>query len=109
MPIKLLPDALLANPEAAAESIPAEDLVSARTVTNLYTLTQVRLRLGDQHHLEPAHRIGVGRTSVMMLGWLGVQCVIAPAPQNTVGRLVLQEGELVLIRSFTGKSAFAHL
>jgi hypothetical protein len=43
----------------------------------------------------------------MMLGWLGVQCVIATAPQNTVGRLVLQEGELVLIRSFTGKSAVA--
>jgi hypothetical protein len=43
----------------------------------------------------------------MMLGWLWVQCVIATAPQNTDGRLVLQEGELVLIRSFTGKSAVA--
>jgi hypothetical protein len=67
----------------------------------------MRLKVGDQVHLEPSRRIVGGRASVTMLGWLEGESVIVTAPQNDAGRLVLQEGELVLMRAFTGKSAFA--
>jgi hypothetical protein len=99
-------DALPTNAEAATEPAPAEIPIPTRTVALPYTFAQVRLKVGDQVHLEPP-RIAGGRASVMVLGWLEGQSVIVTAPQNDAGRLVLQEGEPVLMRAFTGKSAFA--
>ena len=100
-------DALLTNSPPTSEPIPAEDSAPARAATNLYSFAQMRLKVGDRLHLEPPRRIVGGRTSVTMLGWLEGQSVITTAPQNDAGRLVLQEGELVLMRAFTGKNAFA--
>jgi hypothetical protein len=100
-------EALTTEAKSAADPVPAEVPVSSRAATLPATFAQMRLKVGDQVHLEPPRRIAGGRATVMLLGWLEGQSVIVTAPQNDAGRLVLQEGELVLMRAFTGKSAFA--
>lgn len=67
----------------------------------------MHLKVGDQVHLEPPRRLAGGRATVVILGWREGQSVLATAPMNAAGRLVLQEGEQVLLRAFTGRSAFA--
>jgi len=71
------------------------------------SFSDMRLKVGDQIHLEPPRRVAGGRATVTIIGWLEGQSVITTAPQNSAGRLAMQEGELVLLRAFTGKSAFA--
>lgn len=102
-------EALNAEVEAEAEAapVPAQIPAATRTPTQAHTFAQMRLKVGDSVHLEPPRRIAGGRASVIMLGWLEGHSVIVTAPRNDAGCLVLQEGELVLMRAFTGKSAFA--
>ena len=100
-------DALPANSETAAEPLPAEDLLPARKATRLYTFRHMHLKVGDRLHLEPPRRIAGGRASLIMLGWFEGKSVITTAPQNGAGRVLLLEGEPVLVRAFTGKNVFA--
>jgi len=100
-------EALTIEAKAAADPVPAEVPVSTRAATRPATFAEMRLKVGDQVHLDPPRRIAGGRATVILLGWLEGQSVIVTAPQNGAGRLVLQEGERVLMRAFTGKSAFA--
>jgi len=71
------------------------------------TFAEMRLKVGDQVSLEPRHRIAGGRATVKVLGWLEGVSLMVTIPQNTAGRVFLQEDEQVLMRAFTGKSAFA--
>jgi hypothetical protein len=67
----------------------------------------MRLKVGGQVHLELSQTISGGRAVATVLGWLeGVGLMVA-APQNSTARLRMLEGEIVLLRAFTGKSAFA--
>ena len=94
-----------------APTLPAPDAAAvpppARVAALPSSFAQMRLKVGDQIHLEPPRRIVAGRATVTTLGWLEGQSIMVTAPQNDAGRLVLQEGEQVLLRAFTGKSAFA--
>lgn len=100
-------DTLPTNSEAAAEPIPAGDRCPLVRTTSLRTFAQMHLKVGDLAHLEPPSQIGRGRASVKVLGWLEGESLIVTAPQYDAERLVLQQGERVLVRVFTGKSAFA--
>jgi hypothetical protein len=93
--------------EAAAEPASTAVPIPGRTAKSLYTFAQMHVKVGDELSLEPPSQTGGGRTSVMVLGWLEGQSLIVTAPQSNGVRLALQQGELVLIRAFTGKSAFA--
>lgn len=71
------------------------------------SFADMRLKVGDQIHLEPPMAVAGGRATATVLGWLEGASLIVTAPQNAAGRLVLQEDELVLLRAFTGTSAYA--
>ena len=92
---------------ATAESASAVTALPAGTAKRLYTFAQMRIKVGDQLSLEPPGQITGGRANVMVLGWFEGKSLIVTAPQSNAGRLVLEQGEVVLIRAFTGKSAFA--
>jgi hypothetical protein len=100
-------DTLTTETITAAAPVTAQTPPPVRAAALSSTFAQMRIKVGDQLHLEPPRRSAGGRATVIMLGWLEGQSVIVTAPQNGAGRLVLQEGELVLMRAFTGKSAFA--
>ncbi len=68
---------------------------------------QMRLKVGDQVYLELQSRLVKGRTAVTVLGWLEDQCLMVTAPKDVNVRLLLKEGEAVLMRLFTGQNAFA--
>jgi len=67
----------------------------------------MRLRVGDRAQLEPPAQTGVGRLQVSIVGWVASRCLIVTAPRTPSGRLDLRPGEIVLLRAFTGRRAFA--
>lgn len=118
--MKLLMEALATEPEVVAESAvaasaaaatpapaKAKAVASASAPTLVSTFAEMRLKVGAQISLEPPRRIVGARATAKVLGWLEGASILVTAPQSAVGRLVLQEGEPVLARAFTGKSAFA--
>lgn len=99
--MQALPKNVLDEPAAAAPR-PA-----GRAPLPPSSFADMRLKVGDQIHLEPPRWVAGGRATVNMLGWLEGASVMVSAPQNAAGRLVLQEGDQVLLRAFTGRSAYA--
>jgi hypothetical protein len=71
------------------------------------TFQDMRLRVGDRAQLEPPAQTGVGRLQVSVVGWVAGGCLIVTAPRTARGRLDLRAGEIVLLRAFTGRRAFA--
>lgn len=67
----------------------------------------MRLKVGDRVQVQPPAQIGVGRVSAKVVGWVECQSLILTVPQTPVGRLCVQAGECVVVRAFTGRSAFA--
>lgn len=65
----------------------------------------MHLKVGDPVQVElPAH---LGRVSVRVVGWVEGHCLILTVPHTASGRLGLHIGENVVVRVFTGRSAFA--
>lgn len=93
--------------EPAAEAVAAEIPPPVHAPALPRSFAQMRLKVGDRVHVEPPRRIAGGRASATILGWIEGQSIIVSAPQNDAGRLVLTEREVVLLRAFNGKSAFA--
>lgn len=100
-------DALKIEADADAEASSAAPPSPTGTSRKTYTFAQMRIKVGDQLSLEPPSQIAGGRANVMVLGWFEGKSLIVTAPQSNAGRLVLEQGEVVLIRAFTGRSAFA--
>jgi len=99
--------ALPANTLDAAETGAAPSRAALRAPAAPSTFADMRLKVGDQVYLEPPMAVAGGRATVTVLGWLEGTSLIVTAPQNAAGRLALQEDELVLLRAFTGTSAYA--
>jgi Flagellar protein YcgR/PilZ domain len=68
---------------------------------------QMRLKVGDPIYLELQSRLVKGRSVVTVLGWLDDQSLMVTAPKEVNVRLRLKEGEVVLLRLFSGQNAFA--
>lgn len=67
----------------------------------------MRLKVGDRVQLEPPAHAGAGRVTARTVGWIEGQSLILTVPQTAAGRLCLQAGERIVVRVFTGRSAFA--
>ncbi|MPZ45684.1 MAG: hypothetical protein GEV05_20285 [Betaproteobacteria bacterium] len=67
----------------------------------------MRLKVGDRVQVEPPAQVGAGRVSAKVVGWVEGQSLILTIPQTPAGRLYLHAGECVVVRAFTGRSAFA--
>jgi len=67
----------------------------------------MRLRVGDRVHLAPPSHTGIGRLASTVVGWVEGQSLIVTTPHTAAGRLCLHAGEIVVVRAFTGRSAYA--
>ncbi|MGH8638867.1 MAG: flagellar brake protein [Burkholderiales bacterium] len=67
----------------------------------------MRLKVGDRVQIAPPEQIGAGRLSATVVGWVEGKSLILTIPQTPAGRLCLHAGEYVVVRAFTGRSAFA--
>jgi hypothetical protein len=67
----------------------------------------MHLKVGDRVQLEPPPHAQLGRLSSLVVGWVERQSLILTVPRTASGRLSLQPGELVVVRAFTGRSAYA--
>lgn len=68
---------------------------------------QMRLKVGDRVQLAPPSHTGLGRLAATVVGWVDGQIFIVTNPHTAVGRLCLHAGEIVVVRAFTGRSAYA--
>ena len=67
----------------------------------------MHLKVGDRVQLEPPPHAQLGRLSSLVVGWVERQSLILTVPRSASGRVSLQPGELVVVRAFTGRSAYA--
>jgi hypothetical protein len=67
----------------------------------------MRLKVGDRVQIAPPAQTGAGRLSASVVGWVEGRSFIVTIPQTPMGRLCLHAGEIVVVRAFTGRSAFA--
>ena len=67
----------------------------------------MRLKVGDRVQIAPPEQLGAGRLSASVVGWVEGKSLILTIPQTPAGRLCLHAGENVVVRAFTGRSAFA--
>jgi hypothetical protein len=69
--------------------------------------SDMRLKVGDRVQVEPPAQMGAGRVSAKVVGWVDGKSLILTVPQTPTGRLCLHAGECVVVRAFTGRSAYA--
>jgi hypothetical protein len=67
----------------------------------------MRLKVGDRVQIEPPAQLGGGRVSAKVVGWVEGYSLVLTLPHTPSGRLCLHAGESVVVRVFTGRSAFA--
>jgi hypothetical protein len=72
-----------------------------------FQFREMRLRVGDRVQVEPPPQVGSSRASARVVGWVEGQCIILTGPQIGARRTYFQAGEVVVVRVFTGRSAFA--
>lgn len=72
-----------------------------------YSFSDMRMKVGDRAQLEPPQYTGAGRAQVKVVGWLEGESWIVTLPHTRAGWIELCEGEIVLLRVFTGRRAFA--
>lgn len=88
------------------EKAPAAPAAAARSPA-VYTFADMRIKVGDRAQLEPPSQMAAGRIPVRIVGWVEGHSLIVTGPHTRSGRLMLERGENVLLRVFTGSSAFA--
>ena len=95
------PEASLLEPPSVAANTPVPAAKPA------FQFRDMRLKVGDRVQIEPPSQLGAGRVSAKVVGWVEGQNLILTIPQTPAGRLCLHAGEHVVVRAFTGRSAFA--
>jgi hypothetical protein len=67
----------------------------------------MRLKVGDRVQIELPVQLGSARVSARVVGWVEGYSLVLTLPHTSAGRLCLHAGEKVVVRVFTGRSAFA--
>jgi hypothetical protein len=93
--------------EGPGNTATAAGASASATPTAQCSFAQMRLRVGDSLHLDLPSMVSPKKYSVTLVGWLDGQSVIVTAPRSAnVSRLV-QPGELVVLRTFSGTNVYA--
>lgn len=74
---------------------------------NRCSLAETQLRVGDAMYLELPRMIEKRRATITLVGWLEGRCLIVTAPQDELIRQALQHSEDVVLRGFSGRTAYA--
>ncbi|MDX8399175.1 MAG: flagellar brake protein [Gallionellaceae bacterium] len=78
------------------------------TIQPQFTFDDMKLRVEDKLQLEPPPQLSKERLLVKVIGFIRGISLLVSAPMTTAGqRLHLLENESVVMRSFSGKNAFA--
>jgi hypothetical protein len=93
--------------EQTTHEVPARQLVGRAVDQPQCRFQDMRLKVGDRVQIEPPSQTGVGRVSAKVVGWVEGQIFILTVPYTAAGRLCLHPGENVVVRAFTGRSAYA--
>jgi len=93
--------------EPVPQEIPEEAAASASAAALPSAFADMHLNVGDQLHLEPPRWVAHERLTVNLLGWLDGVSLIISAPQKSGQRVVLQVDDMVVLRGFNGRNAFA--
>lgn len=98
----------VAAPAAAAPAAAPAPAAAAPAGTPVaYAFRDMRLKVGDRVQLEPPPQMSAGRVTINVVGWVDGESLILSAPMTARGRLALRSGEIVMLRAFTGRNAFA--
>lgn len=85
-----------------------QEQTSAESLGTHFTFDEMKLHTGSRLQLEPPKQLGNERIMVKVIGYLRGASLLVTAPATMNGtKLQLIEGEKVVMRSFSGQSAFA--
>jgi Flagellar protein YcgR/PilZ domain len=104
---RAMTSALETSPETSLEPAAVTANTPAPAAKPPFQFRDMRLKVGDRVQIEPPTQLGTGRVSAKVVGWVEGQNLILTIPQTPAGRLCLHAGEFVVVRAFTGRSAFA--
>lgn len=98
-------DSLAHNLDAAVTDAPAA--LTSATPTVQCSFAQMRLRVGDQLHLDLPSMVSHKKYSVTLVGWLEGQSVIVTAPRSANVSRIVHSGDTVVLRTFAGMNVYA--
>jgi c-di-GMP-binding flagellar brake protein YcgR len=75
--------------------------------SNTLTLEQVKLNIGDSLQLQFQSESELSRCFVTLIGYLADQGVIVSTPVLNGSVMLIREGQIFVVRLFSGKSAYA--
>jgi len=92
----------------ADESRAVGEKTEGNTTQQQFTFDDMKLRVEDKLQLEPPPQLSKERLLVKVIGFIRGVSLLVSAPMTTTGqRIHLLENESVVMRSFSGKNAFA--
>jgi len=92
--------------ETAAE-LKSTSAPESGPVASPATFAEMRLKVGDKIPIAIPHGVKVERTVGKVIGWVDGGSILITMPQKVIMAGLVKEGEHLLLRAFTGKSAFA--
>ncbi len=97
------------EPQTSAEPIPASDATASRPAPAPVpaTFAEMHLKVGDKIPIEIPRGVKGERTLGKVIGWVEGSSFLITLPQRIIMAGLLKDGEHVLLRAFTGRSAFA--
>lgn len=81
--------------------------VAAAASRNRCAFHETQLRVGDALYIEIPRMLDKRRDTVTLVGWMEGHCLIVSAPKDDLLRKELAAGEDVLLRTFSGRAAYA--
>lgn len=80
---------------------------TAQRPTDTLTLEQIKLNIGDTLQLQFQSESETSRCSVTLIGYLADQGVIVTTPVLNGSIMMIREGQIFVVRMFSGKTAYA--
>lgn len=85
----------------------SESSGNAQRSSGVMTLEQIKLNIGDSLQLQFQSESEQTRTAVTLIGYLADQGVIVTTPVLNGKLMLIREGQIFVVRLFSGKSAYA--
>lgn len=92
---------------APTEPLPNSNATASPPPRRKYTFKDMRLQVGDRLQMQGPAQFGGQRTFVRVMGYLEGSSLMVTPPVIQGQRIALLEGEQLILRTFSGQSAFA--
>ena len=95
------------QPATSAQPEKAEPANAAQRTTGAMSLEQIKLNIGDTLQLQFQSESETSRCVVTLIGYLAEQGVIVTTPMLNGSVMMIREGQIFVVRLFSGKTAYA--